>query len=602
LLIVKRLVGTTLIAAAVAIALLAYRSATGERAQAEATMRADADRQMALRQAELRAMEGKVQTAADLRALNAALAARVDSATMIDLLDNEDWWRPYREEFPLVRVIVGDTIVAARGAGGGAAVGADVVKAARRRMVASAQTMIGTASYLLAAARLPALSDDDVILLLGRPTTVRPAAAAAPAPPERTPLLPWAIAGGVALAGIALLVSGRGKRLIGRATATTRTRLGPAPAAPAAEAAAAEALVIPIIHETTLKFGDPRNDVGSAPAATPAPTIVIGSPNAGPPAVFGRYRLVDRLSEGGMSELFIAKAAGIEGFTRSFVLKRLRPELARDKEAVAQFIDEARLQADLVHSNIVPVFDFGVVDGEYFMTQEYIAGRDLGRLMDRHAERGARGLPSPVAYYAAHETLQALAYAHSKRSHDGTPLGIVHRDIAAGNILVSLAGEVKLSDFGIVKSNDRVSRTQIGVAKGNANFMSPEQARGQAVDARSDLFSLGLVLYHCLSGEMLYPGHNDLEVLHHAAGGLLREDFERIRRLPDPAPQILERALALDPSERFQSAFEFADELAIHMGGGRNGAAHLIRELFSQELLHETALPAAPAVGYTAGP
>ena len=318
--------------------------------------------------------------------------------------------------------------------------------------------------------------------------------------------------------------------------------------------------------------------------------------------MFGRYRLVDRLTEGGMSELFIAKAAGIEGFSRSFVLKRLRPELARDKEAVAQFIDEARLQADLVHSNIVPVFDFGVVGGEYFMTQEYIAGRDLGRLMERHAERGARGLPSPVAYYAAHETLQALAYAHSKRSHDGTPLGIVHRDIAAGNILVSLAGEVKLSDFGIVKSNDRVSRTQIGVVKGNANFMSPEQARGQAVDARSDLFSLGLVLYHCLSGEMLYPGHNDLEVLHHAAGGLLREDFERIRRLPDPAPQILERALALDPSERFQSAFEFADELAIHMGGGRNGAAHLIRELFAQELLHETALPAAPAVGYTAGP
>jgi len=101
---------------------------------------------------------------------------------------------------------------------------------------------------------------------------------------------------------------------------------------------------------------------------------------------------------------------------------------------------------------------------------------------------------------------------------------------------------------------------------------------------------------------MLYPGQNDLEVLHHAAGGLLRDDLERIRLLPDPAPQILERALALDPGERFQSAFEFADELAIHMGGGRNGAAQLMRELFAQELLQETALPAAPAVGYTAGP
>ncbi len=601
MLIVKRLVGSSLIAAAVAIALLAARSATGGRAQADATMRADADQQAVHRQTELLAIEGKVQAAAELRALNAALGAHVDSATMIDLLDNEPWWRPYREEFPLVRVIVGDTVVAARGAGGGAAVAADVVKAARRQMVASAQTTIGTASYLLAAARLPELASGDAILLLGRPTTAPPPATVAPAPPERAPPLPWAIAGGVALAGVGLLVSGRGRRPAGPATV------------PAAGAGAGvnEAAVIPIIHETTLKFGEPRerrDDVGpasddAAAALATAPTVVIVGPDASPRVVFGRYRLIDRLAEGGMSELFIAKAAGIEGFTRAFVLKRLRPELARDKDAVAQFIDEARLQAELVHSNIVPVFDFGVVGGEYFMTQEYIAGRDLGRLMERHAaERGTRGLPSPIAYYAAHETLQALAYAHTKRSREGTPLGIVHRDIAAGNILVSLAGEVKLSDFGIVKSNDRVSRTQTGVVKGNANFMSPEQARGQAVDARSDLFSLGLVLYHCLSGEMLYPGHNDLEVLHHAAGGLLRDDFERIRRLPDPAPQILERALALDPGERFQSAFEFADELAIHMGGGRNGAAQLIRELFAQELLHETALPAAPAVGYTAGP
>src|SRR6185436_214002 len=203
-----------------------------------------------------------------------------------------------------------------------------------------------------------------------------------------------------------LLVSGRGRRP-GERRATS-----------AEAAAAAEAAVIPIIHETTLKFGEPReprNDVGPALAATaaaaltPAPTIVIVSPNAGPPAEFGRYRLVDRLAEGGMSELFIAKAAGVAGFTRSFVLKRLRPELARDKEAVAQFIDEARLQADLVHSNIVPVFDFGVVGGEYFMTQEYIAGRDLGRLMERHQA----GLPAPLAYFVAHEILQALAYAHS---------------------------------------------------------------------------------------------------------------------------------------------------------------------------------------------
>jgi len=589
---VKRFVGAILIAIAAAIAVLTYRALLAERAQAQEAQRAETTRQAADRQAELRTIESKVQAAADLPALNAALAAHVDSATIIDLLDSEEWWLPYRKDFPLVRLIVGDAVVASRGTTSGANVEADVVKAARRQLVASAQLTIGSEPFLLGAARMNGHPENDPILVLGRPTPP-PAPFAVARPVEQRLHQFWGGAGAIALLGVALLLSRRRKN--------------------ATAAEAAEAAVIPIVHESTLKFGDsrePRNDVRpqddfGAPAAAPtttAPTYVIVAPApAAASQMFGRYRLVERLREGGMSELYIATAAGVEGFSRSFVLKRLRPELTRDKNAVAQFIDEARLQADLVHSNIVPVFDFGVVGSEYFMTQEYIQGRDLARVMERHRAVGRAGLPSPIAYFAAHETLQALAFAHSRGGADGTPLGIVHRDIAAGNILVSLAGEVKLSDFGIVKSNDRVSRTQVGVVKGNTNFMSPEQARGQAVDARSDLFSLGLVLYHCLSGEMLYGGNNDLEVLHHAAGGLLLEDFARIRNLPDPAPQILERALALDPNNRFQSAAEFADEVAVHMGGGRIGLAHLMRELFAQEL-HETALPAATAVGYTAGP
>ena len=189
---------------------------------------------------------------------------------------------------------------------------------------------------------------------------------------------------------------------------------------------------------------------------------------------------------------------------------------------------------------------------------------------------------------------------------DGTPLGIVHRDIAPGNILVSLAGEVKLSDFGIVKSNDRVSRTQVGVVKGNANFMSPEQARGQAVDARSDLFSLGLVLYYCLSGEMLYGGHNDLEVppprrRRPAAGRLRAHPAAPRSRAADPGAGAGAR-----PARRFQTAAEFADELAVHMGGGRGGAAQLMRELFGDEICAELGIrrsrPPDRRVGYTAGP
>jgi serine/threonine protein kinase len=377
-----------------------------------------------------------------------------------------------------------------------------------------------------------------------------------------------------------------------------------------------------VTHEETFKFGTDARQRASV--ATAQPQVARGpitdghamsiptSPQTPPrltPAVllpramapmgvgssFGRYRLVDRLGEGGMSELFIAEAAGVEGFTRNFVLKRLRRELAHNKEAVAQFIDEARMQASLVHSNVVPVFDFGVVNGEYFMTQEYIVGRDLGRLVYRHVERTGVGLPEAIAYYIAHETALALAYAHETLDKNGEPMGIVHRDVSAGNVMVSLVGEVKLSDFGIVKSNRRQSQTQVGMVKGNANFMSPEQARGLPVDPRSDLFSLGHVLHYCLTGRLLYHGENDLDILYRAATGLTPDDVAAIDGLPDPARGVLSRALAFDPAERFQSASELADALALHTGGGKAATARLMRELFADELQRQVASSIAGA-------
>jgi serine/threonine-protein kinase len=288
-----------------------------------------------------------------------------------------------------------------------------------------------------------------------------------------------------------------------------------------------------------------------------------------------------------MSELFVAEASGVEGFSRTFVLKRLRHELAHHPEAVAQFIDEARMQAGLVHSNIVPVFDFGMVGGEYFMTQEYIVGRDLARLLPRmHAAAGG-GLPEAVAYYIAHETLQALAFAHDRRDKDGAAMNIVHRDVSAGNVMVSLLGEVKLADFGIVKANRRVTRTQVGMVKGNANFMSPEQARGQVVDHRSDLFSLAHVLHYALTGRLLYHGENDLDVLYRAASGLTDQDFAYLAQFPEPARGILTKAFAFEPAERFQTATEFADALAAHTGGGKAETVRLMRSLFGPELERE---------------
>jgi tRNA A-37 threonylcarbamoyl transferase component Bud32 len=305
------------------------------------------------------------------------------------------------------------------------------------------------------------------------------------------------------------------------------------------------------------------------------------------PQAFGRYRVRARLAEGGMSEIYLADASGIEGFSRTFVLKRLRPALARDRDVVAIFIDEARTQSRLVHSNIVPVFDFGMVDDEYFMTQEYIVGRDLTHLIQRHHDQTGQPIDPRVAYYVAYETLQALAYAHSKCDNSGVPLNIVHRDVSPGNIIVSVQGEVKLSDFGIARADRRFTISQVGMVKGNTNLMSPEQARGQSLDARSDLFSLGGVLYYCLTNEFLYGGENDLDVLFKAAVGPSQDGLRRFRSLPSPAGQILEKALAFDPEARFQSAAEFAEALAPHIAGGKAQTISLMMRLFGKELGHQ---------------
>lgn len=290
-----------------------------------------------------------------------------------------------------------------------------------------------------------------------------------------------------------------------------------------------------------------------------------------------------------MAEVFTAVSHGAEGFSRIFVVKRLRRELSHDKEAIAQFIDEARLQSGLVHSNIVPVFDFGLMGDEYYMTQEYIVGRDLSRVIEGNYRQTQQTLDPRITYYLAFETLQALHYAHTRRDRDGQPLGIVHRDVSPGNIILSAQGEVKLADFGIVTSNRRVSKTQAGMVKGNANFMSPEHARGQPVDARSDLFSLGLVMYFALTNRYLYDGANDLDVLFKAASGPSENLVELLEPLPPPASQILAHALAIDPAERFQSATEFASALAPHAAGAKGEAAELMRVLFGDELQREAA-------------
>lgn len=364
--------------------------------------------------------------------------------------------------------------------------------------------------------------------------------------------------------------------------------------------------------------GDGPGAPGATPVAQPAPgrteldaegaTAIRSSPLVTPqtqraPGVFGRYMLLDRLGEGGMAEVYTAVTYGAEGFRRTFVIKRLRKEMVSNNDVVTAFIDEANLAASLVHTNIVPVFDFGREGDEYYMAQEYILGRDLGRVNRRSLEREQKPLPLAQVFYAAHETLKALDYAHTKTGADGKPMQLVHRDVSPNNILVSGRGEVKLFDFGIAKAANRITQTQFGMVKGNVRFMSPEQARGEPVDSRSDLFAIGLVIYYALAGDALYTADTAYNLLLKAAQGPGEKELASLKALPPQAQRVLERALQTRPEDRYQTAAEFAQALAPFVAGAHEALARTMERLFGEDIRAEEArFASAAAAGSQAQP
>jgi serine/threonine-protein kinase len=296
-----------------------------------------------------------------------------------------------------------------------------------------------------------------------------------------------------------------------------------------------------------------------------------------------------------MARVYLALARSSGGFERLFVIKRLHEPLTRQPESVAQFMDEARLGASLIHSNVVPVYDFGQVDGEYYMASEYILGRDLDTVVRRSFEQDGHALAVATVFFVAREVLKALAYAHTRQDAQGQPLGIVHRDVSPMNVLASARGEVKLLDFGIAKSAHRSTHTRAGLVKGNVNFMAPEQARGLEVDGRADLFSLGLTLFWCLTGELLYEGQTDFDRIIQAAEGPSEAHWERISRLPEPAAAILWRALQPHPTDRFQSAEQFAQALPLMKPEDTTSLDRTMLRLFGEELRAESAYRSALA-------
>ncbi len=270
----------------------------------------------------------------------------------------------------------------------------------------------------------------------------------------------------------------------------------------------------------------------------------------------GKYRLEILVARGGMAEVFKATATGTSGFTRPVCIKRVRPELCDDPEFVEMFEREARISANLQHPNIVQVFDFDRYDDRLFLAMEYVEGMDVRQILK---ETGALGVRVPVEF-ALHVTeglLEALKHAHTN-TVDGVQRPVIHRDISPHNILVSVDGFVKLTDFGIAKARGGSSATRTGVVKGKLAYLSPEQASAQEAGPASDLFGAGLVIWEMLSGRRLVRGKDDREVLVQ----VLNPRAPRIPWLSDGLNDFVQRLLKADPADRYASAAEALQVLA----------------------------------------
>lgn len=281
-------------------------------------------------------------------------------------------------------------------------------------------------------------------------------------------------------------------------------------------------------------------------------------------SAFGPYRIVARVGRGGMAEVYLAQRTGPGGFARDLVIKRILPHLAEDQEFVRMFVNEAAILARLTHSNVAQVYDFGRIDDSYYLAMEYVRGTSLDRLL---AVFAGDGLPIPIAVRVVADTARGLAYAHRATDALGRPLGLVHSDISPSNVLISFEGEVKLIDFGIARAGSEHSER--GALKGKIRYMSPEQCRGQPLDTRTDIYSLGIVLWETLVGRNLYDQDQPVEVL----TAVLEQPTPRPSSLRADVPEALDliamRALEKDPAERFQRAEELAQALDLFVAERR---------------------------------
>lgn len=313
-----------------------------------------------------------------------------------------------------------------------------------------------------------------------------------------------------------------------------------------------------------------------------------------------RYRAVQKIADGGSAEVFLAEQLGAAGFKRLVVLKRIRPELYADAQYREMLIEEAQLAMSLHHSNLVEVLDVGEANGRYFLVMELVDGWTLHQIMRRARDAGMP-LPPELAVYITAELCRALAYAHL-RSEGGEPLNIVHRDVCPNNVLISMHAEVKLTDFGIAKARTRTAHTKVGMIKGKPAFMSPEQTRAEPLDARSDLFSVGTVLYALLTDKLPFPGPSDQELLIQVSNADVPSPDKLRPELPKEVCKLVLKAMAKKRENRFSSAQEMLGALeqvqrSALKPAGRSELENFLRTLSAKDgataITKQTMPPAA---------